>query len=231
METATPASRRSPLGGMWPYRSDADAPPLAGPVPAPPADAPPGAPEKIGAGLLLTCKDTGAVLLLLRNSLHNNLTWGLPGGNAEEADGARGLAPTCACKALTPRAGGDLWRTARREAVEELGPLPPHVVVGEYITRRGKVDARRPSRAPFGLAPLTRRPRFRNSGARSSTPSSCASCSAPCAPLSSRCSTRSTAKHAGSRRKTCAPRCREAPGRPVRCTPWWRRCSGNTRAR
>ena len=88
MDTATPPSRRSRLGGLWPFRG---APPLAEPQDAPP-QGPPFAVaepprEKIGAGLLLT-DDTGAILLLLRNSIHNNLTWGLPGGNVEEADGA-----------------------------------------------------------------------------------------------------------------------------------------------
>ena len=48
------------------------------------------------------------MLLLLRNSKHNDMTWGLPGGNKEEGD-ADGLA------------------TARREATEEMGPLPENM--------------------------------------------------------------------------------------------------------
>jgi hypothetical protein len=43
---------------------------------------------KVGAGLLL--RDAkGDCLLLLRRSLNNDMTWGLPGGNAETVDGAR----------------------------------------------------------------------------------------------------------------------------------------------
>lgn len=49
-----------------------------------------------------TCSYEGEVLVLLRNSSHNNNTWGLPGGNADEED------------------GGDLFVTAKREAMEEM---------------------------------------------------------------------------------------------------------------
>ncbi|KAI3435953.1 hypothetical protein D9Q98_002011 [Chlorella vulgaris] len=74
--------------------------------------------EKLGAGLLLTCD--GEVLLLKRTSNHNHGTWGLPGGNADGTDVS-------------------LLETARREAVEEMGPnLPPFEVVAEVPTRRGK---------------------------------------------------------------------------------------------
>ena len=44
--------------------------------------------KKIGAGLLILNGATSEVLLLLRNSRHNDKTWGLPGGNAEHGDGA-----------------------------------------------------------------------------------------------------------------------------------------------
>lgn len=53
-----------------------------------------------GRALLYSCE--GEVLVLLRNSSHNHNTWGLPGGNADEAD------------------GGDLFVTAKREAIEEM---------------------------------------------------------------------------------------------------------------
>jgi hypothetical protein len=45
--------------------------------------------EKTGAGLLLRVDGSGECLLLLRRSTHNDRTWGLPGGNAEDSDGAR----------------------------------------------------------------------------------------------------------------------------------------------
>lgn len=59
--------------------------------------------DKIGSGLLFTSGQE--VLLLLRNSKHNDKTWGLPGGNQERGD-------------LT------LFDTAQREAREEMGELP-----------------------------------------------------------------------------------------------------------
>ncbi|GLC33887.1 hypothetical protein PLESTB_000814700 [Pleodorina starrii] len=79
-----------------------------------------GAPSKIGAGLLICCE--GACLLLRRSEDSGNPgTWGLPGGNADAAD------------------GGQLLTTAMREAREELGELPPGLeVLGSVLTRRGK---------------------------------------------------------------------------------------------
>lgn len=74
-------------------------------------------PEKKGAGLLLRCNDE--VLLLLRNSRHNNRTWGLPGGNCDAEDAS-------------------LQETAVREALGELGTLPPLHLAGECLTTRGK---------------------------------------------------------------------------------------------
>jgi 8-oxo-dGTP pyrophosphatase MutT (NUDIX family) len=50
-------------------------------------------------------EDDGRVLLLQRKSKHHDRAWGLPGGNAEEADGS-------------------LLDTAEREAAEEMGGLP-----------------------------------------------------------------------------------------------------------
>ena len=79
-------------------------------------------PEKVGAGLLLACE--GEVLLLLRRSVHNDLTWGLPGGNREEQD------------------GGSLEATAVREAAEEMGALPPLTVASSHLTRRGRLSAK-----------------------------------------------------------------------------------------
>ena len=71
-------------------------------------------PEKVGAGILF--QHNGEVLLLKRCSKHNDKTWGLPGGNREAAD-------------------VDLLATARREAEEELGHLPPCVIQGQVLTR------------------------------------------------------------------------------------------------
>eukprot|EP00240_Pyramimonas_obovata_P011877 CAMPEP_0118944262 /NCGR_PEP_ID=MMETSP1169-20130426/39978_1 /TAXON_ID=36882 /ORGANISM="Pyramimonas obovata, Strain CCMP722" /LENGTH=114 /DNA_ID=CAMNT_0006889715 /DNA_START=212 /DNA_END=556 /DNA_ORIENTATION=+ len=48
------------------------------------------------------------------------MTWGLPGGNVEDGDSS-------------------LFETAKREATEELGPLPDNLVpVWEVPTTRGK---------------------------------------------------------------------------------------------
>ena len=74
-------------------------------------------PEKKGAGLLLSCNNE--LLLLLRNSRHNNRTWGLPGGNCDAEDAS-------------------LQACAVREALEELGTLPPLHLVREFLTKRGK---------------------------------------------------------------------------------------------
>eukprot|EP00976_Prorocentrum_cordatum_P117835 1196370-Prorocentrum_minimum.AAC.5 len=63
--------------------------------------------KKTGAGLLFSSGDE--ILLLLRNSKHNDKTWGLPGGNVEDGDSS-------------------LFETAKREATEELGPLPENLV-------------------------------------------------------------------------------------------------------
>ena len=55
------------------------------------------------------------MLLLKRSSAHNDQKWGLPGGNVEEGD-------------------KDLIDTAKREATEEMGTLPPFDVKGEILT-------------------------------------------------------------------------------------------------
>lgn len=73
--------------------------------------------EKAGAGLLLCSDDR--VMLLLRNSKHNDSTWGLPGGNLETGD----------------RSFQD---TAEREAQEELGVLPQYTISTSILTKRGK---------------------------------------------------------------------------------------------
>mmetsp|Transcript_7840 Transcript_7840/g.14877 ORF Transcript_7840/g.14877 Transcript_7840/m.14877 type:complete len:150 (+) Transcript_7840:146-595(+) len=74
--------------------------------------------DKIGSGLLFTSGQE--VLLLLRNSKHNDKTWGLPGGNQERGD-------------LT------LFDTAQREAREEMGELPSNFRVSrEQKVVRGK---------------------------------------------------------------------------------------------
>lgn len=74
-------------------------------------------PEKIGAGLLLHCGDQA--LVLLRTSKHNNNTWGLPGGNSDASD-------------------NNLFETAKREAIEEMGHLPEFLLKGKVLTVRGK---------------------------------------------------------------------------------------------
>ena len=62
---------------------------------------------------------SGHVLLLLRNSKHNDKTWGLPGGNSENDE--------------------TLLQTAVREAGEEMGPLPAgYEVRREVLTRWGR---------------------------------------------------------------------------------------------
>ena len=62
-----------------------------------------------------TCSCSGQVLLLLRNSKHNDKTWGLPGGNVEE--------------------GEELLQAAMREATEEMGHTPEHRIIREIITK------------------------------------------------------------------------------------------------
>lgn len=155
MDTATPPSRRSRLGGLWPF-SRSGAPPLYEPQ-EPPVGAPfatASAPEKIGAGLLLTCD--GDVLLLLRNSIHNNLTWGLPGGNVEEADGAhRGPYLRLPC--------ADGSRRGRPAAHGAPGGNRGVGAVAAARGWRGVPDAARQgicaAAAALCLAPLTRRDR------------------------------------------------------------------------
>jgi 8-oxo-dGTP pyrophosphatase MutT (NUDIX family) len=63
------------------------------------------------------------VLLLQRRSKHNDGKWGLPGGNAEEADAS-------------------LLDTARREAAEEMGDVPDFEVTGVVETRSARLAAR-----------------------------------------------------------------------------------------
>ncbi len=56
------------------------------------------------------------MLLLLRNSKHNDLTWGLPGGNSESGDAS-------------------LLETAKREGREEMGTVPPCNVSAQILTK------------------------------------------------------------------------------------------------
>ena len=65
--------------------------------------------------MVLGRRSGGEVLLLKRSSAHNDQKWGLPGGNVEEGD-------------------KDLIDTAKREATEEMGKLPPFDVKGEILT-------------------------------------------------------------------------------------------------
>mmetsp|Transcript_9875 Transcript_9875/g.16963 ORF Transcript_9875/g.16963 Transcript_9875/m.16963 type:complete len:148 (-) Transcript_9875:302-745(-) len=89
--------------------------------------------EKTGAGILFSCENE--VLLLLRNSKHNDNTWGLPGGNVEEGDAS-------------------LFETAKRESTEELGPLPENFVpLWEVPTTRGKYGQKKYAVFVCALAP------------------------------------------------------------------------------
>lgn len=107
---------------------------------------------------------TDEVLLLLRNSWNNGDTWGLPGGNREPVDSASHVRLTrahwsqrmrsamhftsclpshktllCTAFSRCPSTGSPL-QTASREAVEELGTLPPFTVTGVATVVRGKVQ-------------------------------------------------------------------------------------------
>ena len=62
------------------------------------------------------CSSGSEVLLLLRNSKHNNNTWGLPGGNVEDED-------------------SDLLVTAKREAEEEMGSVPEAAFQNQILTK------------------------------------------------------------------------------------------------
>ena len=62
-------------------------------------------------------EDDGRFLLLQRRSKHHDRAWGLPGGNAEPADGS-------------------LLDTAEREAAEEMGGLPAGFSVLQRIDSR-----------------------------------------------------------------------------------------------
>ncbi len=62
------------------------------------------------------CRSGSELLLLLRNSKHNNNTWGLPGGNVEDDD-------------------TDLLVTAKREALEEMGSVPEAAFQDQVLTK------------------------------------------------------------------------------------------------
>lgn len=68
------------------------------------------------SSLDVCCSCNGKVLLLKRQSTHNNQTWALPGGNVEANDGS-------------------LLGTATREAHEELGSVPPFDVKAQILTK------------------------------------------------------------------------------------------------
>ena len=72
---------------------------------------------KRSAGVLLV---SGRRILLLRRSTstRNAGLWGLPGGRLDPDESP--------------------WQAARREAFEEMGPLPPAAVVGELRVTRSK---------------------------------------------------------------------------------------------
>ena len=65
--------------------------------------------------LACCCRSGTDVLLLLRNSKHNDKTWGLPGGNSDK--------------------GERILDTAKREATEEMGAMPSCNVLGQILTR------------------------------------------------------------------------------------------------
>ena len=58
--------------------------------------------------------------MLLRNSKHNNNTWGLPGGNVEDDD-------------------TNLLVTAKREAQEEMGSVPEAAFLNQILTKYGAI--------------------------------------------------------------------------------------------
>ena len=64
----------------------------------------------------VACSSGNEVLLLLRNSKHNNNTWGLPGGNVEDED-------------------TNLLVTAKREAQEEMGSVPEAAFQNQILTK------------------------------------------------------------------------------------------------
>lgn len=64
----------------------------------------------------MACRSGNEVLLLLRNSKHNNNTWGLPGGNVEDED-------------------TNLLVTAKREAQEEMGSVPDAAFENQILTK------------------------------------------------------------------------------------------------
>ena len=66
---------------------------------------------------------------------------------------------TACPNALTHAAGGDLRRTALREAEEEMGPLPPHRAGASYLTHRGKARTAARAAGPAPSVVLTRQPR------------------------------------------------------------------------
>ena len=70
-----------------------------------------------GAGLLMF---SGKKLLVLKRSkkVDDPKTWGIPGGHREKDD-------------------IDLYATARREAIEELGAVPQYTIVGEIEVKNG----------------------------------------------------------------------------------------------
>lgn len=69
------------------------------------------------------CRSGSEVLLLLRNSKHNNNTWGLPGGNVEDED-------------------TDLLVTAKREAQEEMGSVPEAAFLNQILTKYACTDVK-----------------------------------------------------------------------------------------
>jgi 8-oxo-dGTP pyrophosphatase MutT (NUDIX family) len=71
---------------------------------------------RLNARDMFVCSSGNRVLLLLRRSAHNDNTWGLPGGNVDATDAS-------------------LEATAVREAVEEMGTVPPFTIRGSVLTR------------------------------------------------------------------------------------------------
>lgn len=69
----------------------------------------------------VSCSSGTELLLLLRDSKHNNNTWGLPGGNVEDED-------------------TDLLVTAKREAQEEMGSLPEAAFQNQILTKYASVQ-------------------------------------------------------------------------------------------
>ena len=110
--------------------------------------------KKRGAGLLLVSFSLQGlhprILLLLRSATSGHpFTWGLPGGNLDEADDAGGDAGRSSSSSLSASSSLSVsFAAALRETKEEIGAVPPSAATelangtalarGGMVTHRGK---------------------------------------------------------------------------------------------